>query len=571
MEGFRFTRSQLWAVAALAFGLLLGACGGGADSPAAAGKMAPADQQVLRVHITGEPKGIDPHRANFASEVTLDRLLFSSLFAYDEKLQVIPDVAAELPTVENGGISADGTVYTIHLRKSAKWSDGQPLTADDFVYSFKRMLDPKLAGTYTSNYYSVVGAEAYNTALGTSKAPKTPTDGEMASLRGAVKVEAKDASTLMFTLRAPNVSFLQQLAIWPAAPVRKDVVEKYGEKWTEAGNLVGNGPFVLKSWEHNQQFVLEANPNWHRDKPNLNRIVIRIIEDDATAYAAYLNNELDIVTVPAANRREVASPTSPLNKELVRSADLATYALFFNNKDQPWDNPKVRKAFGAAFDRDIFVEGVLQGVGLPTTSWVPPGMPGYNAAIGAQYSFNVEKARQLLAEAGFPEGRGLPPITALIKTSATNDAIALFMQEQFKKVLNVNIDIQLVDSKTYQSRFSQGQFNLTFGSWSADWPYPDNWLPEHFSSKGSFNVYQYSNPKVDDLVKKALAETDAKKALSLFDQVHKIVVDEDAVVVPVYNREAFVLVKPRVKSFVVTGLDGQVRGDANFYRTYIAQ
>ncbi len=370
MNLFRGNGMKLLASSVVLLGMLMAACGGDSNGGSAtkdnnqggAANAAPADQQVLRMRITGEPKTIDPQLTNFADETTLTKPLFSGLFTFDEDLKVVPNVAAEMPTADNGGISKDGLIYTIKLRKDAKWSDGKTVTANDFAYSLKRALDPKLAGPYTSFYFAIKGAEAYNTALGTKDKPLTPSDADLAKLRDTVGVTAKDETTVVYTLAEPSPSFLNVMALWTAFPVRQDVVEKFGDKWTEAGNHVSNGAFMLKEWKHNERIILVPNPNWFgTPKPQLQQIKVLFMDDDAAAYAAYLNNELDIVGVPPANRREVATAGSPLNKELLRKNELTTFALFMNNKMAPFDNLKVRQAFATAFDRKAFVEVVLPG------------------------------------------------------------------------------------------------------------------------------------------------------------------------------------------------------------------
>ena len=551
--------------------VFLGACGGNQNAASTkADDAAPAAGQVLRLRINGEPKGIDPQKASFATEISLDKQLFSALFRYDDKLQVTPDLAGEMPSIDNGGISKDGKTYTIKLRKDLKWSDGQALTSQDVVYGFQRLLDPKTAAPYASNFNSIVGAKDYSTAFGTKAAPKTPSDADLAALRSAVGVSARDATTVVFNLNAPSVSFLNQLALWSSAPVRKDVIDKYGDAWTEAGNLVGNGPFMLKEWVHNDHFTLVPNPNWHLGQARLSQVTIRIMEDDVTAYAAYLAGELDVAPVPPANRKEVSTAGSSLNSQLVRKPNLATQALLFNTTDKPWDNLKVRQAFATAINRQDYVDGVLQGVGEVTTSWLPPGMPGYDASAGKQYSFDATKAKQLLTDAGYPGGQGFPKVTLLLKSTDANKLLAQFLQEQFRTNLGVDVDVELADSATYQSRFQKGQYSVTFGGWSADWPYPDNWLPEHFGSNGGFNVYHYSNPKVDDLLQKAASEPDPAKRVDFYTQAQKLVLD-DAVVAPAYNTETFLLVKPQVRDLQVTGLDGYIRGDWNLWKTWIAK
>lgn len=562
-------RSRFLALGLALIALVFVACGGnGAKNASGDGDIAPLDQQVLRLRLNGEPKTIDPQLANIVSETTLSKPLFAGLFTYDKDLNIIPNVATEIPTVANKGVSDDGMTYTIHINKDAKWSDGRVVGAADFVYSMQRAMDPKTASPYASFFYGIAGAQDYNQAMGTSAAPKNPSAADLAALRAKVGVSAKDERTVVYQLTQPNPSFLNLLALWTAFPVRQDIVERYGDKWTEPGNHVGNGPFVLREWNHDQSIVFEPNPFWSGEKPTLQRIEIKFIADDAAAYAAYLNGELDETTVPPAARREVATPGSQQNLELVRSPELSTFALMMNNKAAPFDNAKVRQAFGMAIDRNALVDAVLQGAGRPTTSWIPPGMPGYNGDLGKNLAFDPAKAKQLLAEAGYPNGQGLPPVTFVATASDTNRIQGQFIEDQLKRNLGVEVTTEYVDSKTFGTRFTANQYQATIQRWAADWPYPDNWLPDQFGTGKLNNHVVYSNPKFDDLMTKAAAETDDRKRLGLYNDGQKLMLD-DVALVPLYNRENFILVKPNVKNLIITGLDGAIKGDYNFAKTYI--
>jgi oligopeptide transport system substrate-binding protein len=561
--------------------LIAVACGGdtpdtgGPDTGAAVGgdrkDMAAADQQVFRVRITGEPKTIDPHLSNFSHEISIVKPLFSGLFTYDEEIKVVPAVAAQMPTLDNGGISRDGRTYTIKLRPDAKWSDGTPLTAHDFAYSMRRAMDPRLAGPYTSFYHIIKGAKAYNTALGTKDAPKTPADAELARMAEELGVRATDDRTLVYTLDEPYGSFLDILAIWTAFPVRKDIVEKHGSGWTEPANIVSNGPYVLKEWAHNQRLVLAPNPNWFGEQKATASVVINMMADDAAAFAAYQNNELDQVTVPVANRKEVMSSGHPLNKEVFRRPEAVVFALMMNNKMAPFDNQKVREAFGVGFDRKAFVEAALQGVGKPTTSWIAEGAHGYDADAGKHLEFNAAKAKQLLAEAGFPEGRGLPKVTFLVTSTDTNrNVVAPFVVENYKKHLGIDVEFEFVDTATYSSRYTRNEHQIALGGWHYDWNHANNWLPELLGTGGSNNHTNYSSPQFDDLMRRAAAEVDSKKQLDLYREGQRLAL-KDVGLAPIYEREVFLVIKPWVKDFTFTSLDGYVKGDYNFHRIYIAK
>ena len=563
-----------WFMAFVAvMGLLLAACAGDesddSDSGSSGVSMAPADQQVLRLRIQGEPKTIDPQLSDQAQEVTLTRALFSGLFTYDEDLNVVPNLAVEMPSVDNGGVSEDGLTYTIRLNPDAMWSDGQPVTAEDFVYSMKRALDPNLAAGYASFFYGLQGAAEYNSALGTAEEPKKPGEAELASMRDGVGISASDPHTLVYNLTQPNPSFLNLLALWTAFPVRQDVVEQFGATWTEAETHVGNGAFMLSEWAHGEKLVLEPNPHWFGEKPSLQRIEFYVIEDDVAAFQAYQAGELDVVTVPPAALEEVRNPSSAYADQLTIEADLATFALFMNYKTAPFDNELVRQAFGTAIDRQAYVEGVLAGGGVPTTSWIPPGQPGYDASIGTQYQFNPETAQQLLSDAGFANGEGLPEIKFTMVGSDTNRLVGQFVQDQLKQNLGVDVSFEYVELQEYFRIFATGQHQIVIQRWGADWPYPDNWLPDLFTTGVGNNFNSYSNPAFDSLMQQAAAELDNATRLSLYGEAHKLLID-DAGILPLYNPVTYVLVKPDVMNLTITGVDGYVKGDLSFSKIYIA-
>jgi oligopeptide transport system substrate-binding protein len=542
------------------------ACGGDKQPAAQVGDLAPPEQQVLRLRLVAEPRTLDPHQASFATESSMMKPLFEGLFSYDQSLRVVAALAKEVPTTGNGGISKDGLTYTVKLDAKAKWSDGKEVMASDFVYSMKRALDPKLGSRYASFFYGIVGAQEYNTALGTKNEPKQPSDSDLARLRDGVGVSASDEHTIVYKLKQPNPSFLSLLALWTAYPVREDVVSKHGDKWTEAGNHIGNGPFVLREWSHNQRFVLEPNPYWHGEKAKLTRIVINFMPDDAAAYAAYLNGELDMVTVPPPLLKEVQSSRAA---EVVKVPEMVTFALFMNNKVAPFDDVKVRQAFALAIDRDALVGSVLQGAGKPTTTWIPEGVPGHNPELGKQWGFNPTRAKQLLAEAGYPDGKGLPEVRFLAVGVPPVQARQEFIEAQLRTNLGIKVSTEYVDPPTFGRRFTTGQHQIAIANWAADWPYPDNWLPEQFASWGTNNVTSYSSDAFDQLMAKARAETDDRKRLALYDEAQKMILDQ-AVISPLYNRQSYVLVKPKLKGLFFTALDGEIKGDLSFSVAYVA-
>jgi oligopeptide transport system substrate-binding protein len=262
--------------------------------------------QVLRVNLMAEPNFIDPNRMSWANEATIVKQVFEGLLGFNQDLTLKPLVAKEVPTVANKGISADGLTYTFNLRPNVTWSDGQKVTAKDFEYSLKRLVSPELAADYASFYFAIAGTKEYNNSKETGAA--------LQALKDAVGVKAVDDTTLKITLKEASPTFLQVLALPNAVPLRQDIIEKYGDQWTEPPNYIGNGPFLLTEWVHQDHLTLKINSNYWGTKPFLTEIQIKEITDINASLAAYKNDELDMTQVqPGTERSIIADPV--LGKE----------------------------------------------------------------------------------------------------------------------------------------------------------------------------------------------------------------------------------------------------------------
>ena len=513
------------------------ACGGG-NGGQVTQELSP--NQQLRQRIAADPGTFDPQLASVAEEISIVKQLFRGLFTYDEELNVVPAVALELPTKENGGISEDGLTYTIKLRTDATWSDGAPVTAGDFAYAFQRLFDPEAGaqGYYFSFYTAIEGAEA--AAFG---------EGPISD----VQVSALDEYTLQIQLVQEQSTLPVLLALWSASPLRQDVIEQHGDAWTDPGNLIGNGPFVLAQYAPEERVVLEANPNyWGDDQPTLQRIVYRIIPEDSAALLAYQNNEIDVTVIPPADSARFEG-----DPDQVRYAQLETFAILYNHQQAPFDNLLVGRAFSRAIDRDAYVRVVRGGVGAPALSWLPPGMPGSNADVGKDLSFNPDAAQALLAEAGYVDGEGFPAITFTIPDDATNRLTAEFLQGQLGEHLGIDVKIETLEEDAFFDRLFEGDFQMSWLSWFADYADPENWLPEWFATDGGFNVLGYSNPVVDELLAKAAtAQLDETERMALYDQVHRLII-EDQALTPIFHPERNYLVKPHVAGLITTALDAE--------------
>jgi oligopeptide transport system substrate-binding protein len=507
------------------------ACGSGGDSEPGA--------QTFRMRIPGDPSTFDPQLASVSEEISVAKQLFQGLFAYDRELNIVPAVAAEVPSKENGGISDDGLTYTIKLRDDATWSDGVAVTANDFVYAFQRLFDPEAGATgyYFGFYTAIDGAEA-------------------AAFDGApledVAVAALDDYTLQITLAYPQPTLTTLLALWPASPLRKDLIDQYGDAWTDPGNLVGNGPFVLQDYTPNDHITLAANASyWGDDKPALASVVYRIIPDENAALLAYQNGELDMTVIPSGRAEDFEG-----DPEQVRYPQLETYALQYNNATAPFDNTLVRQAFSRAIDRDAFVTAVLGGVGAPAVTWLPPGMPGSDPTLGQDLAFDDDAARSLLAQAGYENGDGFPTVTLMIGDKPDNRLAAEFFKAQLGENLGISVNVEVLEEGLYYERYDAGDFQVTWQSWFADYGDPENWLALQFASDGAFNVLGYSNPQVDELLAQAAVEFDSAQRLALYDEAHQLIV-EDQAVTPIYHPDRNYLVKSNVVDLFPTALDAE--------------
>jgi oligopeptide transport system substrate-binding protein len=514
-----------------------------------------AAAKVLRYNFGGEPATLDPQAASYTDQVAIINAMFRGLLRYDKNLNPAPMVAKEVPTKENGDISADGKVYTFKLN-DWNWSDGKKVTAGDFVYAWQRLIDPKLANAYGTFFDGII-LNAHEIIAGTKK----PTD---------LGVKAVDDKTFQVTLVAPKSFFLQLATLWCTYPVRKDVVEKTGlattSSWTDPANgpVIGDGPFTLTAWDHNKQITLSKNANYSGDAAKLDEIDIEMITEPTVALASYQNDELDIAGYPLVERKNIqADPV--LGKQVIDTPQLCTWTLALDNTAAPFNNVKVRQAFSYAIDRQTLVNVIQNGLGIVTYSWIPPGMFGYDATAGQQYAFNPDKAKQLLAEAGFPDGKGFPTVPYNYVSSSTNQRRAEWFQAQLLNVLNVNITLNPMEAAAYEQATTDPKVKITgmgrYG-WCADFPHPEDWFTTVFANGkdgNGNNITGYSNPTWEKASTAADAELDQTKALADYKDVQNQLIN-DAPVVFLYNDISTTLVKPRVLGLISTPQDGGFNG-----------
>jgi oligopeptide transport system substrate-binding protein len=506
------------------------------------GNVQPSGNQNINVNVLqGEPDNLDPNRSSFATEGAVISRVFEPLLTFDKDLNAVPAAATSFD------VSQDGKTYTFHLRQGAKYSDGQPVKAQDFEYSFKRILNPDIAAEYATFFTDagIVGASDYNSGKGSAD---------------QVGIKAVDDNTLQIQLVAP-VGYLPDLvALWVVPPLRQDIIQKAGDGWAQnPTTYIGNGPFKMTEWVHQDHITLVPNENYVGTQPKLQKATFLMVTDGEADYAAYRNNERDWTLVPDADVRAVRND-STLSQQAVEYTELTTFWLAYNQAHKPLDNPDVRKALSMGIDRNALIRDVAAGVGKPATSIIPPGMPGYQPGLGQDVDFNVDGAKQLLAKAGYSDPSTFPQLHFRYATTSANQSRAEFIQAQLKQNLGIDIVLDSMESKAFQASYKAKDFDLAWTGWGADYPDPQDWMTGLFSCNASNNKYNYCNPQFDQLAAQGDSGTDNKARLQAYAQAQTQLM-QDLPVVPLYYRGRMVVVKPWVhgggdnSSLVITPID----------------
>jgi oligopeptide transport system substrate-binding protein len=465
----------------------------------------------------GEPDTLDPNRVRFASTAVV-RQVFEPLLRFDANL--VPQPAA----AQTYEVSLDGTVYTFHLRQDGRWSDGQPVTAQQFEYSWKRLLDPKLHADYAPLFVNA----------------------------GIVGVIAVDDLTLQVRLSQP-FGALPDLAALPAGvPLRADLVNADPDGWAaDPSTYIGNGPFMLSDWVHQDHITLAPNPQyvahlgWPR--PTLNQVTIPMNTQPEADFAAFVGgNARDWVSVPDAEVNHVLNDPT-LAAQARQYNELTTFWLQFNIAHPPLDNALVRRALSKAIDRSAMVRDLAAGVSLPTTSVIPPGMPGFQGGLGHELGFDPDGARGLLAQAGFDDAQPLPSLEFSFPDTPANRRRAEYFHDQWSANLGVDVALVGMDPTAYEQALDAGSYDLAFGGWNSDYPDPEDWLGLIFGCKSSFNKLNYCNPSFDQTVARADAGVSLPDRLQLYARAQTQLM-QDVPVAPLFARGRLVLVKPWVRS-----------------------
>lgn len=494
--------------------------------------------QILHYGNGTEVSDLDPHIVTGVPEHHILTALFEGLVSrHPETLDPTPGMA------ESWEISKDGKHYTFHIRKDAKWSNGDELNANDFVYSWKRLLSPALASEYSYMLHYLKNAKAYN-------------DGKLKDF-SKVGVKATDKYTLKVELENPTPFFLSLLAHYSAFPVHQATVEKFGKidtrgtKWTRPENMVSNGPFVLKKWELNKIVTVEKNPTyWDAKTVKLNGIYFYPIENAQTEERAFRGGELHVTSSVPTEKIKVYHDE---DANLLRiDPYLGTYYYRINVKRIK--DKRVRKALALALDRKIIVENITKGGQIPAFNFTPPNTAGFTATATLEHDQEkaIAEAKKLLAEAGHPNGDGLPPVKILYNTSESHQKIAVGIQQMWKKI-GIKVELENQEWKVYLKTQRLLDYDVSRAGWIGDYPDPNTFL-DMWVTDGGNNQTGFSNKQYDALLTKAQATVDKTERYKIFQKLEEIL-NEEMPLVPIYTYTRVYLKSPDLRGWTPNILD----------------
>ena len=486
-------------------------------------------EQVLHYGNGSEPQGLDPHVVTGVPENHLIRALFEGLAVKNPyTLEPEPGVA------ERWEFSDDGRTITFHINPEARWSNGDPVTAEDYVFSWMRALHPKTGNLYAYMLFPVAGAEAFF-------------QGETEDF-GDVGVKAPDPLTLVVTLTEPTPYFLQLMDHYSTFALHRETIEKHGHftdrftKWTRVENIVSNGPFVLDEWLLNRRItVRKSDTYWDRDNVRLNKVVFYPTENAVSEERGFRAGQLHSTnTVPL---DKIPAYLAMENSPYVQAPYLGTYYYLVNTKRPPLTDARVRRALSMAIDREQLARTVMQKSVVPAYSITPPGTLGYQPP--RTFDFDPEAARQLLAEAGYPNGETWPGVEIVYNTLEAHRKIAEAVQQMLKTNLGIAVTLSNQEWKVYLDSITQMEYGLGRRGWIGDYVDPNNFL-DLFISKGGNNNTGFSDPVYDDLIlRRAPAAKTREERYALFHEAETRLM-EQMPIIPIYTYTSRHLLQPSV-------------------------
>ena len=477
------------------------------------------EEKVIDVCLAGEPTTLDPTLNQTVDGASYSNHFFEGLMKIDPELKVVKGMAKDYT------VSDDGLVYTFTLRDDAKWSDGQPVTAQDFVYSWQRLVDPTTAAAYNYIINMVVNA---NEIMAGEKD------------KSELGIKAIDEKTLEITLHT-KTSYFMEIAAFPACmPLRKDIISANPDTWTQdPATFITNGAYLMSSWEHQSVIVAKKNPNYY-DVAALgpDTINFHLIEESNTTLASFENGEIlfgdDLPTEEFERMKD---------KGFYIGSQVGTYFLDLNMNEPALQDVKVRKALALAIDRNYLVENITKAGEQPADTYVATGLTDADSTKqfhdvstkwwnNDDYDANVAEAKKLMSEAGYPNGEGFPTLEYITNNTATHMAIAESVLNMWKEVLGINVTLSSQDWSVFVETRNSGDYQIARDGWLADYNDPLSFIDMYVTGGGN-NKPQYSNTEYDNLVKQVQSSSDNNERMSLMHQAEDILA-RDIPVVPLY-------------------------------------
>lgn len=488
----------------------------------------PMGALALRYPIVVDPADLDPARLNDIYPSEMLQNVYEGLVTFDAQSRIVPAIA------EKWEISPGGDTYTFHLRSNAKFHNGRAINAADLKYSFERALkDPK--SPVALNYLGpIIGAQALH-------------DGKAVELQGARVV---DDRTLKLTIDRPRGYFLGMLTYPTAWAVCREEIEKNGGRIDEH-ILAGSGPFKLVEYRHGSKLILEAFDGYWAGRPKVDRIERPIVLDYQTAHLQFENGEVDACEMALNDYVNDQKSVALKDKAHAYPYAAVTYVVMHQKLQPAFRDLRVRRAFAMAIDRDAISASAGKSVWERADSFIPPGMPGTNTAI-RRLPYDPAAARNLLANAGFPGGRGFPKLTLVyVQKQLESEEAAAVIRDNLKQNLGIEVDLQAREAAEFIANTGERE-TIPFwtAGWIADYPDPQDFLSTLLRTGAPLNHVAYSNPQFDALCDEADAESDMAKRIPLYQQADQIAMD-DVAVLPIFFRKQHYLVKPYVKGFQV--------------------
>jgi oligopeptide transport system substrate-binding protein len=501
--------------------------------------------QSLRVLLDDQPASLDPGQTQYPYETSVLRAISEPLLRPTADMNGVTPAAAE-----GFDVSSSGTIYAFHLRRNAQYWDGTPVRAQDFVFAWQRLIDPRLASPSEAFFADAV-LNGDKVSLLDPRRDASKLDAAVASLG----LKATDDYTFQVTLSHRDPAFIWLAAMPAGAPIRPDVVKTSGDKWaTSPGTLVTNGPFKVAEMAAGDHITVVQNAHYWGPRPTLTSIDFVIVNDGAAALEKYRSGQVEVIDVQPAQAAGVAADAR-LSNELMKTPSLSVFWLVFHVSSPPLNNVRVRRAIAEAIDRAAFVAQVFQGQAIPADSFIPQGMHGYAPGVrGSAQKSDVAAARASLAASGVST-RQLSGIKfSYDRSSDFQKATAIFIKAQLKANVGIDITLQGLDTNTFSSRLSSGNFQIAGPrGWTADYPDASDWYPV-FLTTSFHNVGLYQNPQYDNFVRAASADVQPDRRDQEYQQAQAMLVS-DAPVAFLAQTVSWDLVRPYVKGIIPTSID----------------